>query len=295
MSATATATMTSTTKTRLRRRLSTYHAGKAPTRSFCQPLPHSLEALDLSFTSPTPTLSSLRLQLLAYLTELEARLSRLEFPISDLDFADALKSKRQLTVEEASAWAKTALEMLQRIRTDASAHLPELHLDEVPSVETFMKSHMPEFPDVFPFDNVRAHLPDIVRSHFPGFDLYDMCSRLDDIRSRISDIDFRIPLSYIPTLSEHLQSLHAHLSSMEMPHGISFNAGSTLTELLDNIMSSEFVAEISSDIREGEQLALQIAAAVGRSVNGSRLIQYVDLPEMWRNNPFVKKGYRLAR
>ncbi|TFY50255.1 hypothetical protein EVJ58_g11124 [Rhodofomes roseus] len=62
--------------------------------------------------------------------------------------------------------------------------------------------------------------------------------------------------------------------------------------MYDKVASSDFVAELSSDIREGERIACEIARAAKQSLNGSRLIQYADLPYQWRNNPFVKHGYR---
>ena len=65
---------------------------------------------------------------------------------------------------------------------------------------------------------------------------------------------------------------------------------------LSTLLPSHLVADISSDLRSSEETlekaALEIARAMKRSLNGSRLIQYVDLPEQWRNNPFVKGGYR---
>ncbi|PIL35811.1 hypothetical protein GSI_01471 [Ganoderma sinense ZZ0214-1] len=133
----------------------------------------------------------------------------------------------------------------------------------------------------------------------PDFNLSDVRSRLDDVRSRISDLDFNRPLNYVPTLSNRLQSLQEHLSSMELASSMylsSFAPSATLSALLDKVLSSHLVADISSDLQRGEesleQAALEIARAMKRSLNGSRLIQYVDLPEKWRNNPFVEGGYR---
>ncbi|KAH9948694.1 HlyIII-domain-containing protein [Amylocystis lapponica] len=276
-----------------KRRFSTVQTGTYAGPVFCQPLPHSIEALDLSYASITPTLATLRLHVLSYLADLEARLALLDSPIS----SDALKLKGELTVEEARAWARDGLELLQSIRTDVCSHLPEFSLERVPTVES-LKSHMPDVPGL---GDVRAHLPDMpdVRSRLPDFDLSDMRSRLDDVRSRIAAIDFHRPLKYIPTLSQHLQTLQTHLSSMELPYNITFSSlapSATLSDLLDKVISSELISEISSDIREGEDMlekaAVEIARAMKQSLNGSRLIHYVDLPEKWRNNPFVKRGYR---
>lgn len=279
-----------------RRRLSTFQAGRYGLLQPCHQLPHSVEALDLSLTSLTPTLASLRLHVLSYLADLETRLSLLESPIT----TESLMAKGEMTMEDARAWARDGLEMLRSIREDVCSHLPDLFdLDSVPSVEEFVNTHMPDV-STLPAD-VCSHLPNMpdVRSQLFDFTLPDVRSRLDDVRSRISDIDFNRPLSYVPTLSDRLQSLQAHLSSMEQAsctYLSSFEPSASLSTLLDKILSSHFVADISSDLRSGEErlekAALEITAAMKRSLNGSRLIQYVDLPEQWRNNPFVKGGYR---
>ncbi|GBE80657.1 Uncharacterized protein SCP_0303760 [Sparassis crispa] len=231
----------------------------------CYSLPLSLEALDLSYASLTPAFVSLRLQLLSYLADLETSLALLDSPISP----EPLRAKGEKTVEEARAWARDGLEMLRMIRKDICSYLPDFHLDSVtPTVESFVKSRIPDVPSL---DDMRAHLPEL-----PDFDISEMCLRLEDVRSRISDIDYH---KYIPMLPERLQSLQTHLSSMEFPY----------TRRI-----GEIISEISSDLREGEleKAARDMARAMKQSLGGTRLIDYVDLPEPWRNNPFVKGGYR---
>jgi adiponectin receptor len=144
-------------------------------------------------------------------------------------------------------------------------------------------------------------LPD-VRSHLPDFDFADMRSKLDEVRSRFSDLDFHQPLSYIPVLSDRLQSLHSHLSSMELPSGIempSLAPGTVLSDLLEALLSSDPLSELlplPEAVVEGEDMleraAKEVTVAVKRSLEGARLIQYADLPEQWKNNPFVANGYR---
>lgn len=277
-----------------RRRLSTSFAHKSNHRTSCQPLSPSIAALDLSYAAPLPVLATLRVQVLTYLADLEARVALLESPIS----AEAVKTKGESTVEEARVYAKQTLEMLHNIRTEVCSHLPELHFESVPSVERFVKSHIPDL------DDVRSHLPtmpEAVRSRLPDLAMQDVRSRIDDVRSRISDFDFHKPLEYIPTLSERLRSLQAHLSSTDIPHVFSesvslLDPSAAVFDLIDKVLASDFVTELSSDIREGEDMfekaASEVARAVRRSVNGARLIHYVDLPEQWRNNPFVTRGYR---
>lgn len=203
--------------------------------------------------------------------------------------------------------------MLEGIRADVCSHLPEFHFADM-SVESFVKSHFPDLPDVPGLGEMRAHLPDMpdMRSHFPDMPhlpdmpnvrshLSDMRTKLDDVRSRFQDIDFKQPLSYIPTLSDHLQNLHSHLSSMELPSGLGVPAlaPSMISELMDALLSSELVNDLisaSEAIEEGEDMleraATEVANAVKRSFEGVRLIQYSDLPQQWKNNPFVTHGYR---
>lgn len=296
---------------RARRRLSTPTTSRQPARlQICRPLPLSLEALDLSSASPTQTLASLRFLVLSYLADLERRLSNLESP--DLE---AWKAMGEMTIEEARQWAQTALEMLEGIRADVCSHLPEFHFADM-SMESFVKSHFPDLPDVPGLTEMRSHFPELpdVRSHLPDMlnlpdmpvmrsHLSDMRLKLDDVRSRFHDLDFKQPLSYIPTLSDHLQNLHSHLSSMELPTGLGASAlapSSMIADLLDALLSSELVIDLLSAspeiIEETEDMiekaAKDVADAVRRSLEGVRLIQYSDLPQQWKNNPFVTHGYR---
>jgi len=286
---------------RARRRLSTPSTGK-PRLQRCQPLPLSLEALDLSSASPTQTLASLRYLILSYLADLETRLCQFESP--DLE---TLKAMGEMTLEEARQWARTALEMLEGIRADVCSHLPEFHFADI-SVESF-KSHFPDLPDVPGLTEMRSRLPDIpdVRSHLPDMPdvrshLSDMRTKLDDVRSRFHDIDFK-PQSYIPTLSARWKTLHSHLSSMQLPSSLGVPAvapSSVIADLLDALHSPELVTELLSAKPNGmneaedivERAAREVTNAVKRSLQGVRLINYSDLPQHWRNNHFVTYGYR---
>jgi adiponectin receptor len=222
-------------------------------------------------------------------------LSKLESPVSDFGIAELLKTKGDVTVRE---WAQDALEMLDNIRAEVRSHLPEFHFADI-SVEN-VKFHLPELPDVASLNDMRSRLPDMddFRARLPDFSLVDMSARLDDVRARFSDLDFK-PLKYIPVLSDHLQTLHAHLTSLELPSGInvpSLPSNSMLSDFVDALLSSELVAELREDVDEAEVLfelaAQEVKDAVRRSLEGSRLIQYYDLPQRWRNNPFVTRGYR---
>jgi adiponectin receptor len=292
-----------------KRRLSAPSQSQLTRLQICPPLPHSLEALDLSSVSPTQTLASLRFLILSYLADLERMLSELGSP--DLGTWEAMG---EMTIEEAKQWARTALEMLEGIRAEVCSHFPEFHFADI-SVENFVKSHFPDIPDV---NEMRSHLPDMpdVRCHLPDMphlpDIPDVRSRLsgmrttlDDVRTRFHDIDFKRPLSYIPTLSDRLRRLHSHLSSLELPSGLdvpAFTPNSVIFDLLDTILHSDVLSEFTSTspdiLDEGhdllERAAHEIKNAVKRSLEGVRLIQYSDLPHDWKNNPFVTQGYRLV-
>ncbi|KAH7888863.1 hemolysin-III related-domain-containing protein [Phlebopus sp. FC_14] len=263
---------TTDNKLRLRkgRRFSTTDTDHDARLPLCQRLPHSLEALDLSTASARESLGALRVLLLSYLEDIESRLSKLESPISsDIGLAEAFKIQGEHSVDEARIWARDALEMLRSIRSDVCAHLPEL-------------------PDVPSFSDVR--------SHFSSISLSDITPTMDDVRSRFSDLDFQ---NSVAALSTRLQSLQAHLRSMDvLPTDIpsSFSGSKRLSGIYESFMSSELVTELTDDVHEAEdmieQAARDIARAVKQSFQGSKLIQYVDLPPQWRNNPFVTRGYR---
>lgn len=215
--------------------------------------------------------------MLSHLEELEASLSRLQSPID----IDSLKLSTEDAVEDARAWANDALEILQRIRSDVCSHLPELDLDF--SLETLV-SHLPDVNDV------RSHLPDINISD-------QVREKIELLRSHLPDLPFQAPLDYIHVLTEHLDSLHTHLSSS----GINSTVPPTtplvvLNEMLDKIVTSELYLNLKSSEKAVEDLFEKAThdakTAVQRSLNGSKLIQYVDLPKEWRNNPFVHRGYR---
>jgi len=327
---------------RTRRRLSTPNP-RQPTRlQNCPPLPYSLEALDLSSASPTQTLASLRVLILSYLADLERKLCQLESPdleawkaMGEMTIEEArqwartaremLKGIRADVCSHFPEFHFSDISLENFIRShfpdlsdvtgltemrsrlpgmpDVRSRLPDVpHLLDMPD----MRSHLPDMPHLLDMPDVRSRFPDIphlpdmpdVRSH-----LSDMRTKLDGVRSRFHDIDFKNPLSYIPALSDRLKNLHSHLSSMELPSGLdspAFTPSSIISDLLD-MLSSEVITELLGtrpDLDGGEDLlertAIEVTNAVKRSLEGVRLIKYCDLPHQWRNNPFVVQGYRLV-
>jgi len=210
--------------------------------------------------------------------------------------------------------------MLEGIRADVCSHLPELPFTDM---ESFVKSHLPEMPDVPILNEMRSHLPDMaemrshipslpdtmaeMRSHMPNMNdvrshISDMRHKLDDVRTRFQlDFDFKQPFTYIPTLSDHLENLHSHLSSVEIPSVPSFTPNTVISDLLESLLNSDVVKDILNShpeevIAEGEDMleraAHEVKMAIQRSLDGAHLIRYSELPKPWQNNPFVTHGYR---
>jgi adiponectin receptor len=239
-----------------------------------------MDALDLS--SSIQSFVSLRSRLLSSIAELEDKLSSLEPPD-----VEAWIAKGETTLEDGKQWLTTALELLHEIRVGVSSHLPDL--PDVPSLED-VKLRLPDMPSLKSLSSLQSGVR----------------STLDDVRTRLHDIDLPQPLSYIPVLSNHLHSLQQHLSSIDFPSSYDIAPQSTISELTDSLLASLLASELVVDILaaasdiadEGEDVieraAKEVSSAVKRSVEGVRLIKYSELPEKWRNNPFVIHGYRSA-
>ena len=258
-----------------RRRPSTSKA--ASTKRHCQTIRASLDALDLSSSTKVQTPSSIRQLVLSYLEELEASITHFQSPID----MDSLKSSTEDAVEDVRAWANDALDMLHRIRSDVCSHLPDLDLD-------------------FSLENLVSRLPDVngVRSHLSDINISDQVrEKIDLLRSHLPDLPFQAPLDYIPILTEHLDSLHTHLSSSDMNFTVpSVTPLLVLNEMLDKIVTSELYLNLKSSEKAVEDMfekaTHEAKVALQRSLNGSKLVKYADLPKEWRNNPFVHRGYR---
>ena len=267
----------------------------SPLSFSCNPLPPSLAALDLPLAMPAPVLASIRFLVLTHLAELEGRLSTCEASL-----AETLVSRGEGAVEEARAWANEALEMLGRIRDDVSSHLPELPFDPI-KVEETLKAHLHDLSHSAFVDDIRSRLPE----------LSDVQSRIQDVRSHLPDmsIDLNQPFKYLPTLNTHLQTLNAHLSSMRANSTyslLSLPSTATISEILERLSTSNMIPNVLQRM-DGQERTLEKAVekaareittytrALKQSLDGARLVTYVDLPVEWQSNPFVTRGYRYAR
>lgn len=272
--ATTTTTAIESPVARSRKHQVAVHSALAPRRS-CQPPPHSLDAHDLSSSSPAAAFASLHAYVLSCLAEVEVSLSQLESPLPDFDLGQAI-SRSELKVEEVRAWAKDGLEILKQTRAELCSHLPGFTLDSV-SVETYVSACIHDLSDASNLKAVTSHLPELPR----------------------------IPRAeqYLSNLSDRLKSLHFHLSSLNALSHMTFPSipsTAKLSELMDMIMSSDCLPVIlraRSMSRTGDPLgraATEVARAIDHSLHGAKLITYGDLPSEWKNNPFVTHGYRFV-
>ncbi|KAL5528181.1 IZH3 [Sanghuangporus sanghuang] len=290
--------------------------------SSCGPLPSPLGGLDLSMASPAPILASVRVLVLSHLAELEGRLTTSNLalssptspssPDSGSDGQDLVRSEspnsqggEEEAMDEAMlSWAHDTLDMLRRIRSDVALHLPDLPFD-AQVLEELLHTHLHDLSYQSLLDELRAHLPDLPRPHMPEFTLSDVQNRFQDVKTQIremsSSLDLSRPLDYLPVLSAHLNSLHARLSSASTSSS-SANAlpflptTGTLSELLDRVLSSDLVPAVLHRVDGNdsplEKAAKEMSETLKKSLNGSKLVSYVDLPGEWRSNPWVHSGYR---
>lgn len=211
--------------------------------------------------------------MLTHLAEVEHYLSQLEF--DSLAEVEHYIAQHHGKVDEARAWAREGLALLEHIRADVQASLPALSID--PALVEHFVARLSEL-----------RVPDVR-------------ARLDDVKARLPELELPHPEQYIPTLSAHLQSLHSHLSSLELPDTRTALSAPTdlLADLLERLSDSELardVRELQSSVAEkaahAEDTLRDVAAAMKLAAGGNRLIKYVDLPDDWRNNPFMTHGYR---
>lgn len=252
----------------LQQRLPINYFSVAPSKRTHQRSTSRLRALktelsDFALQSPLQALASLRLHTLTYLGDLEVHLSSVEPTL----IRECLRAKKESEVEKVRLWAKISLEMLARIRSDVASQLPDIPQLLPQKIAT---------TDATPSPTSDSQEPD-VHPH----------------------------LDYVPKLSEHLRSLQSHLTSVDLPHSLAESLAkmkphTTVQELIRFSLAPKFVdptvdhSGLSGGDDELAEAEAEIARALEKSCNGSRLIEYSDLPEAWQGNPFVTGGYRYA-
>lgn len=292
----------------LKRRPSTARSKRASTRDLRPPL---CEQTALFHSTPAPKLAKLRVVVLDHLKDLETRLSQLEPPLRELRDKHHVASSQNLEVslqrgrsdsfsasaiDEARVRISDSLEMLNRIRADVCSQLPDLPgLDFLPD---------------FSLDDIRSHMPSF---EFPELDLHlpsTFTPSCDDVSL---NFELQSPLAYLPTLSNHLDSLHNHLSSLQLPSSLSLNfptlsPNGLISELIHKLDDPDLLTDPlrtpldflgdsrrPSEIDEADaesKCEAQIQQALIKSHNGDQLILFFDLPHRFRNDEFVISGYR---
>jgi adiponectin receptor len=281
--------------------------------------------LDLDFESRSKALEGLKLQGEHKFREAKAR-ARVGIEMLERIRADVCSHFPDLPMSP-------SLEGLANFKS----RLPDVSsLEDLRSNIPDIRSHFPDvppLPDMSLPESVRSRLPDMslsetMRAHLPGVNMHmrmptlpdlhirDFHTGMDDVlsemRHKLLEIDFRKPFKYIPTLSQSLENLHYHLSSMSsidaVPSGLpnsptfEFTPNTVLSDFLEYLSKSDIVKGMLDSapeaIRESEEIleraAIEVSDALTRSVRGMRLINYSDLPHPWRNNPFVTYGYRFV-
>lgn len=215
-------------------------------------------------TSPVPTLASIRIIVLAELAEIEARLAQVK---------DKAPSAR---VEDATC-------VVRKIREDVCGCLPDLNLD-MAAIESLVTEHLPHWAEV------KSHLPAL--DAFSFGDMRSKLAELPDIRSRLPDWErvLQAMRGHLHDLDDRLQALNTH--PLRRPSQL-------LAELLDKVTASDFFddwRESEENSRKEEAMALttagQIVTALKASAHGARYISYNQLPDKWKNNEYVHRGYR---
>lgn len=247
--------------------------------------------------------------MLSYLSELETRLALLHLKSSNVKPISCTSPTRSegsnssegeieaeidvddmdLSVEDVTAFVNDAFEMLETIRTDVCSYLPG-DFDFGASGPSALRNRLPEF-------DVRSKIKEFGELEFPAM------PSIDDIRGRIYDISPANPLSYVPTLHDHLSNLQAHLQSVpfSVPSSSTLplptiSPPKVLSDLLADLLEEDTEEAIQEDIKkakaEEETMHEQVKRAVVKSGFGQKLIRFEDLPGKWKNNKYVFTGYR---
>ncbi|KAI0085362.1 hypothetical protein BDY19DRAFT_996895 [Irpex rosettiformis] len=166
--------------------------------------------------------------------------------------------------EKAKEWVHTGLDMLKRMRADVSSHLPKRHPSEPSALVDFVKS----------------------RTH-----------------------DIKRPMEYVQTmLSQHLHVLQLPLLSYELRQGLAetmmpgLKPYATVHEPINLVLALKFVEPIARgkdgmDLSEmgKEREVEEITRALMLTRNAARLIDYEELPNAWKSNAFMTRGYSSSR
>lgn len=307
---------------RRRRRLSAPPAPSSISRS-C-----SITPLEFPSTSPTQTLASLRLLVLAYLETLDRTLS-----------AQASKSS--------SEWNAAASHMLAQFRASVISHLPHLWISDLSAIETYFRTQSQ--PAQLVLDDARDRFHDLdlefhpsyytaaiqtlsehlrtLHEHLeqhvlrPGAALFPFAPVADALEGLIKQAsgDYKPasgeqPLTFTSIFNDLREGLEANMEAITTESSeiilsalqdVSVSMHTSLANMKESIAHAKQELDAELSIITDEMSALknevmgdleemmdEVKRAMMRSVEGVQLIRYYDLPHEWRNNPFVVNGYR---
>ena len=283
----------------------------------------SIHALDLRLPSNVhipSALASLRIHVLQYLSDLEARLALLDFRAANIPMSptqlhasphlsaseESSPSSRDrdetdgvdldISVQDVTDFVKKGFAILRDIRSDVCSYLP----DDL----GFPSAHGSSLRERFPDLDVRSKLAKLGELEMPNMpampSMGELKLRLKEMSP--STID---PLSYVPRLNDHLQRLQKHFQEFP-PFGpfartlprLSISPPKVLSDLMTELLEEDTEEAIQKHMMLAQQAELtmheEVRMALSKSTNGSRLIGYQDLPYRWKNNEFVLAGYRLV-
>lgn len=238
----------------------------------------NIQALDLCPTTRVDlpsALTSLRVHVLSYLSDLETRLTLLHFksqstctspttlqspgplasrdrdgsegppasPTKDSDVASVDIDDIALDSEDVANFIKQGFELLQTIRADVCSFLPE-YPDFVDSSAASLRSRLHELGTQINTQQLTDKLHDFEMPSMSMEGLRQHLPHLPDLSRSLSDFDFSSPdsnsnpMSYIPRLKAHLASLQEHMSAelpSNMPFPSSLHPPAIISELLADL------------------------------------------------------------
>lgn len=164
-------------------------------------------------------------------------------------------------VDDLRTWVQESLDQLAHLRDEVSSRLPD-------------------------FDEIRAHFPDL------DFDFdFDLSTKgdelLDEFRARLTRMEGNLKgvgsrigemgYEYLPTLSDHLSSLHARLKVRT--RDFEDRGSAVLREFIDALMYSDEGSAIERKrvVDEVERTVIEVQRALDLSRSGKQLIGYHEL------------------
>ncbi|KAG8998008.1 hypothetical protein FRB94_010784 [Tulasnella sp. JGI-2019a] len=259
-----------------------YEGFKLTSLNTADPLPPSLEPLDLH---PTPVSPSNLLGLLILgVSDLETRLSQVDLVPKQLG-ADI--------IEEGTDLMRDGLDFLDWLKSEARAHIPDFDLDFGDLSLTGFRSRLPDFTDV------KSRLPDFEFDFDVKGRLEMVSASFEDARTCLAPLDMALPSladpeTYMPTLRARITAIHEQLSDISntLPQIPSLSPPKMFTDLLPDFLGDAEEEEPQDDSERVDTMAREIGNAIKLSENGKRLITFKDLPQKWKNNEYMITGYR---